>query len=278
MIAVLQLGQMIPCRISPIKSGHETPARPILLPLFAGGGFNGQPYSRIQGRKCDVCITFFFYICTPVIMPDKDNQIYIIMYKMFSILIAFLLGFQSMNELHAQDKGQDTKIVKPVTGKHMLGENYGGGKIFWIDETGQHGLIAASADQSAKGIAWNPGKLVVTGANSDGLFSGQTNCEKIVSAQGAGNKNAAQLCLDFTNSSDNVVYSDWYLPSKHELNLLYQQKTVVGGFNVTSGIYWSSTESSANPETSAWEQEFKFGSKHEDDKDLPDQVRCIRKF
>lgn len=33
--------------------------------------------------------------------------------------------------------------------------------------------------------------------------------------------------------------ADWHLPTKDELNLLYQQKSVVGGF---SGFYWSSTE------------------------------------
>jgi hypothetical protein len=33
--------------------------------------------------------------------------------------------------------------------------------------------------------------------------------------------------------------ASWHLPTKDELNLLYQQKNVVGGF---AGFYWSSTD------------------------------------
>ena len=194
------------------------------------------------------------------------------------MLLLLIVCFYSIHEIRAQDKTRETKPEKTAPGKHLPGEVFGGGKIFWVDETGQHGLIAAPGDQSAKGIAWNSGKPVITGANADVPYSGQSNSEKIVSVQNNTNPCAAKLCLDFTTSSNNVVYNDWYLPSRYELNLLYQQKTVVGGFNITSGIYWSSTESVATPETSAWEQEFRYGSQHEDDKDLSDQVRCVRKF
>jgi hypothetical protein len=193
-------------------------------------------------------------------------------------LFVFLLCCLSISAIFAQEKNQDPKMVSPVSGKHQVGETYGGGKIFWLDETGQHGLIAASGDQSAKGAAWNPGKGVVTGATAEVVNTGLTNSEKIVSAQGNNSIYAAKLCIDFTATANNIVYNDWYLPSKNELALLYQQKTVIGGFNLASGIYWSSTESLTTPETSAWEQEFRFGSQHEDDKDMPDQVRCIRKF
>jgi hypothetical protein len=200
---------------------------------------------------------------------------------MKNLVVCFLLlNILSLNVsvLRAQDKNAEPKKDSPVTGKHQLGENYGGGKIFWLDETGQHGLIAASSDQSAKGVAWNPGKLVATGANADVLYSGLKNSEKIISVQGSNEMSAARLCLDLAITSNNIVYNDWYLPSRFELNLLYQQKMLIGGFNIISGIYWSSTETTTNPEGKAWEQEFKFGSKHEDDKDMPDQIRCIRKF
>ena len=193
------------------------------------------------------------------------------------LLLSFLF-FHPMAEISAQDQGRKTKTENPGMAKHLPGENFNGGKIFWLDETGQHGLIAAPTDQSAKGIAWNPGDATATGANGDVVYAGQKNCEKIVGAQGMGNQYAARLCLDFSITSANFVYDDWYLPSKFELNLLYQQKMAIGGFNMTSGIYWSSTESATAPETSAWEQEFRFGQQNEDDKDLPDQVRCIRKF
>ena len=166
----------------------------------------------------------------------------------------------------------------PAPDTNFIGKSCEGGRIFWLDATGKHGLVASTVDQSAKGIAWNAGAEIITGANADALYAGQANTEKIVSVQGNGAQYAAKLCHDYSATVNNVVYKDWYLPSRFELNLLFRQRTVVGGFNTSSGIYWSSTETTTKPGTKAWEQEFKFGSQHEDAKYLPDQVRCIRKF
>ena len=166
----------------------------------------------------------------------------------------------------------------PAADSNLIGKNYAGGRIFWLDATGKHGLVAATIDQSAKGIAWNPGVAIVTNANAEGIYAGQANTEKIISVQGKTAQYAAKLCRDFSTTVNTVVYNDWYLPSRDELNLLFRQRTIIGGFNTTSGIYWSSTETTTKPGAKAWEQEFKFGSQHEDDKYLPDQVRCIRKF
>src|SRR5436190_11561404 len=37
---------------------------------------------------------------------------------------------------------------------HYIGEKYGGGIVYYVDNTGKHGFIAAIANQSA-GITWN---------------------------------------------------------------------------------------------------------------------------
>ncbi len=166
----------------------------------------------------------------------------------------------------------------PAPDSNFIGKSYEGGKIFWLDETGKHGLVAAIVDQSSKGIIWNPGQAVVTGAIADAMYAGKANTDKIISVQGKSGQYAAKLCKEFSTTVNNVVYTDWYLPSRYELNLLFKQHTVIGGFNTINGIYWSSTETTTEPGTQAWEQEFKLGTKYEDDKDLPDQVRCIRKF
>jgi hypothetical protein len=115
-------------------------------------------------------------------------------------------------------------------------------------------------------------------ARKDGLYAGQDNTATIVRIQGTDTPYAARLCQDYTQTSGNTRIDDWYLPSRYELNLLYKQKNIIGGFNITNGLYWSSTECTSTPETSAWEQEFKSGTQMEDDKDMTDQVRCIRKF
>jgi hypothetical protein len=177
-------------------------------------------------------------------------------------------------------KGQSPSGTPPPgdgAGLH-IGDNFGGGRVFWLDESGRHGLIAPLSDQNSEGIAWNPGTSVVTGASADSLYAGERNTMQIMKVQGTSSGYAARLCSELVINSGNMVYRDWYLPSKKELQLLFQQKQVIGGFNTTSGIYWSSTESKATPHSMAWEQEFKYGSQFEDDKDLPNQVRCIRKF
>jgi hypothetical protein len=119
-----------------------------------------------------------------------------------------------------------------------IGDSYQGGIIFWLDATGQHGLIAATVDQST-GIQWYNGTATVTNAVRDGIYAGMYNTERIIANQGVGSY-AAQLCANYQGGG----YGDWYLPSKYELDLLCQKKTAVGGF--ANEYYWSSTESNLN--------------------------------
>jgi len=192
----------------------------------------------------------------------------------FLILLALLTS----GTILGQEAGQSSPGGASGKAGKAIGADFGGGRIFWTDETGQHGLVASSTDQSAAGIAWNPGGPLVIGASADGCYAGKQNTEKIVSTLAGATQYAAKLCSDLVITVNNVRYDDWYLPSSFELNLLFRQKKVIGGFNETSGIYWSSTESPSTPGSSAWEQEFRYGNRYEDDKDMPNQVRCIRKF
>jgi hypothetical protein len=53
----------------------------------------------------------------------------------------------------------------------------------------------------------------------------------------------SSFAAGLANSYRGGGYIDWFLPSRDELNLLYQAKDVIGGF-ATSGhpTYWSSTQ------------------------------------
>lgn len=148
---------------------------------------------------------------------------------------------------------------------HFIGENYGGGIVFAVDTEGQHGLIAATADQSP-GIRWSNGNTE-TKAVRDGVNAGGYNTERIaINERGS---YAAQLCAIYQGGG----YADWYLPSKAELNLMYQQKGVIGGF--TEIIYWSSSEADAN---TAWTQWFSDGFQAADVKSATLGVRAVRSF
>ena len=162
-----------------------------------------------------------------------------------------------------------------VSNTHYIGESYGGGIVFYVYDNGQHGLIAATADQSP-GIRWNGGSLTNTRARADGVGGGLKNTSIIIANQGPvdGNAFAATVCNEYSVTIVGVTYGDWYLPSKDELNLLYLQKAVVGGF--TNNYYWSSSENSINH---AWSEHFNSGSNLLDIKyDTTVSVRAIRAF
>lgn len=169
--------------------------------------------------------------------------------------------------------------VVNATGATILtiGQAYQGGIIFWLDATGQHGLIAATADQST-GIQWANGINRYTGTTGDGLYAGSMNTAMIVATQMADNQTgnfAAKICADYSVTVGDVTYGDWYLPSKYELNLLYQQKLVVGGF--TNEMYWSSTE--YGPNNSACYHMFGSGFQSDGNKNYTGgKVRAIRSF
>jgi hypothetical protein len=124
---------------------------------------------------------------------------------------------------------------------HFIGESYGGGIVFYVYDNGQHGLIASVADQNT-GIRWGA-NTSYTRAEADGINGGLNNTAIIIANQASvdGNQFAATLCNAYSSTISGTIYGGWYLPSKYELNLLYLQKTLVGGF--ASADYWSSTES-----------------------------------
>ena len=157
---------------------------------------------------------------------------------------------------------------------HFIGESYGGGIVFYIYDNGQHGLIAATADQST-GIRWNGGTNTNTRARADGVGAGLKNTAIIIANQGPvdGNAFAATVCNEYSVTVAGVTYGDWYLPSKHELNLLFINRVAVGGFS--SGYYWSSSEGTNNY---AWAQIFTSGTQFSNFKDNLGYVRAVRAF
>ena len=172
--------------------------------------------------------------------------------------------------VYTQGTGIDitNNVISATVGTTLdIGDSYQGGIIFWLDATGQHGLIAATADQNT-GIQWYNGTSTVTNAVRDGIGAGKFNTERIIAKQGAG-AYAAQICANYQGGN----YGDWYLPSKYELNLLYQRRAVVGGFAIQ--WYWSSSEDISSH---AWNQYFGNGSQSNINKSNTRYVRAVRAF
>ena len=156
-----------------------------------------------------------------------------------------------------------------------LGDSYQGGIIYWLDETGQHGLIVSTEDQS-DGIQWRNSVHRYTGAKGNGLYAGKMNTALIIAAQLDDVEDAdfaAKLCAEYSVTFKGITYGDWYLPSIYELDLLYAFKAQ-GGIEI-EGIYWSSTEH--NKSNARYKNLFSGGGM-----DIPKsttyKVRAIRSF
>ena len=65
----------------------------------------------------------------------------------------------------------------------------------------------------------------------------------------------------------------WRLPTKDELNTLYQNKDKIGGY--AKNPYWSSTEFDND---NAWKQNFGKGTQDNDSKSNDYYVRAVRAF
>ena len=146
-----------------------------------------------------------------------------------------------------------------------IGQSYQGGIIAYIDSTGQHGLIAATEDQIE--IQWYNGTNIVIGTGT-AIGTGLTNTNAIIAAHGSGSY-AASIARDYNGGG----YTDWFLPSKDELNILYENKTAIGGF--TDYSYWSSTEFD---NVNAWKQYFNDGNQVFYYKQDANIVRAVRAF
>lgn len=152
-----------------------------------------------------------------------------------------------------------------VFAQHSLGEWYGGGTIFYLYDNGKHGLIAAREDQG--NVKWfTGGSPERTGAIRNGIGS-ISNTVNIIAKQSFGD-HAAMVCAKYKEGG----FGDWYLPSKDELNLMYQNKNVI--INLKNW-YWSSTESGWNE---AWLQSMTTGEQFSSPKSNARFVRAIRAF
>lgn len=149
---------------------------------------------------------------------------------------------------------------------YTVGQSYGGGIIFYIDGTGLHGLIASSVNLTSSSWGCNGSTLV--GCNGYSIGTGQSNTSAIVNGCSTTGI-AARLC-------DNLIlngYSDWYLPSQDELNLMYLNRSSIGTFS--SGYYWSSSQTSS---TLSIVQSFASGTQTNASKSTLYYVRAIRSF
>lgn len=185
-----------------------------------------------------------------------------------------------------------TQINNQRIPTHQVGEQYQGGIIFFVAESHLHGLIAATHDaNNGEGIQWQNGEAgeKVVNARANGVGGGQSNTRLIIAQQTIDYQQgsfAALVAANFSVLSDGITpctttanrsmacFSDWYLPSLYELDLMRLNGATLNP--LAPEPYWSSTETSV---TQSWIEDFGTGEQRVMDKSQnTPRVRAIRAF
>ncbi|HAT8966202.1 TPA: DUF1566 domain-containing protein [Legionella pneumophila subsp. pneumophila] len=142
----------------------------------------------------------------------------------------------------SNDLDFNTVWVDPANSgiRRQLGDKALGGTVIYVNALGTHGLVVANSDQVNSNTWWDAQDSITNPAHFD---------------------------------NEGKLYSDWRLPSRFELNLIYMMRDELGNF--LAGNYWSSIEkSSAN----SWVFNSKTGEIKDIAKSKTAAVRAVRAF
>ena len=200
--------------------------------------------------------------------------------------VAGAKGDTGTNGTNGANTNSQTKNICGVNGATACAvglQGPGGGIVFMTPSTAGNtsGLFyeaAPSTWSSPSGgdptKAWCDNSTGVLGVLSAVVSTGAMDgANKTAVMLGVCTSGAANLADEYSATVNGVVYGDWFLPSKGELNQMYANKTAIGGF--VSDSYWSSSEITAG---GAWTQYFAVGSQNLLNKAGAHYVRPVRAF
>lgn len=146
-----------------------------------------------------------------------------------------------------------------------LGEKCPDADIIYAGTSGGNRIYTTAADQG--NFSWNHGAEPWTTTGATSTSDGLANTNILVGlADAAAPYLAAEACR--------ALGSEWYLPAKDELNVLYTNHIAIGGFDISGAWYWSSSEYYS---TIAGSQRFSDGYQSKSDKTVARPVRCARR-
>lgn len=177
----------------------------------------------------------------------------------------------------------DGNVIKVKTdslmrNKYEIGDLAQGGVVFWVDESGYHGLVCALIQINNTKLIWmdisfhnryRDKVFVNIPGTVDGFVgSGRFNTALIadydttfkqpdeINYSNNGlletpNLSAVEFCTYFQFEQDSILYTDWYLPSIYELELLFENHEIINEVlqandfeEISRDTYWSSNQTS----------------------------------
>ena len=180
-------------------------------------------------------------------------------------------------------------IVIPGINSAYVGQYRDGGVVFYVDQTGQHGLVCDIVDLPQSiwaGTSCNQTLLITDSVSAPGyLGGGYQNTIDMVNnpcySDWEDSPYAAEQCFNLIKNG----YDDWYLPNIAELVKIYEYMDVInqkcvemGGNAFTTSPdpgYWSSSEYSTS---SAWLMQVTTGGYSATSKSSYLNIRAIREF
>ncbi|MFH0977184.1 MAG: DUF1566 domain-containing protein [Spirochaetota bacterium] len=194
------------------------------------------------------------------------------MKKYFKTMFALMLFGAVLFIACGGDDGSDN----PPAATYAIGDTgpSGVGTVFYITNGGVHGMEVAPANWNPNGSG-DPQPTWIEGDYQVWNFNGNTSTEpgtglansNAIMAQPGHTGSAAKVCRDYNGGGK----TDWFLPSIDELEDLFNQISVMDGYE--NEYYWSSSEIDANTAYVA-----KLYNKTRTGKNTPYYVRPVRAF
>ena len=161
---------------------------------------------------------------TPNKINNNNRNLAILSFLVFASLIAIVYVYNenahgtitALAEAPAAEPAPEAPAAPapaaPAERSLSIGDHYQGGIIAFLDNTGKHGLIAAP--ENFKGHGFNSSMSL---------------------------DQAKKTCANLSISEDSNTYSNWRLPTRNELNILYQNRNLLGGFKIDifNTVYFS---------------------------------------